>query len=177
MENTGKIFDGYLVLEYRSGNSKALSLLVSRYHLQFCKHAYWYTRNMDSAKDIAQDSWSTIITKISELRDPNKFKSWALRIVTRNSLDHLKRARKNKEAEASNSLPSPELERDDPKNKLKKLYGAISGLPLEQQVVLRLFYLENLSLKEVGEVLQISTGTVKSRLYYAREKLKLILIK
>ncbi len=51
MGNTNIIFDGLLVLQYQSGNKKALSLLVNRYHIKLCKHSYWYTHDIDASKD------------------------------------------------------------------------------------------------------------------------------
>ncbi len=56
-----------------------------------------------------------------------------------------------------------------------KLQQAIKSLPNNQQIVLRLFYTQEYSLLEIGNILDISVGTVKSRLFHAREKLKTIL--
>jgi RNA polymerase sigma-70 factor (ECF subfamily) len=64
---------------------------------------------------------------------------------------------------------------DHKESDLAKVYTAIKDLPQDQQVVLRLFYLEEYSLKEISEIVNKSAGTVKSRLYHAREKLKTIL--
>ena len=50
------IIDGNLVLEYQSGNVKALATLVKRRHKQFCEKAFWILKDADLAKDIAQDS-------------------------------------------------------------------------------------------------------------------------
>ena len=55
----------------------------------------------------------------------------------------------------------------------KKLIKAINGLPEQQQMVIKLFYVENYSLKQIGKLLNISVGTAKSRLFHARENLKL----
>jgi RNA polymerase sigma factor (sigma-70 family) len=52
---------------------------------------------------------------------------------------------------------------------------AILSLPANQQVVLRLFYTEGYSLNEISDILEIAVGTVKSRLFHGREKLKTIL--
>ena len=56
-----------------------------------------------------------------------------------------------------------------------ELLKAIKKLPEQQQIVIRLFYVEDYTLKEISEILNISIGTAKSRLFHAREKLKLIL--
>ena len=54
----------------------------------------------------------------------------------------------------------------------KELLNAIQNLSIEHQMVIRLFYKENYNLKEISEILKVSVGTTKSRLFHAREKLK-----
>ncbi len=84
---SNKIFDALLVLQYQAGDKKALGMLVKRHHNRFCSHANWYLSDLDASKDVVQDCWGIIMYKISNLRDPNSFSSWAIRIVTRKSID------------------------------------------------------------------------------------------
>lgn len=178
MTDPSKIFDGLLVVQYRSGTKKALSFLVNKYHNKLCKHSYWYTQNIDASKDIVQDCWSVIIGKLDSLKDPNLFGSWAFRIVTRKSLDFVsKRKRELGKLQEYGITASVLDNEDDNKVEVQKLLKGIQALPKEQQVVLRLFYMESYSLKEISGILEISIGTVKSRLFHAREKLKTILKK
>ncbi|MGB5430586.1 RNA polymerase sigma factor [Eudoraea sp.] len=175
MGNAKKIFEGLLVLQYRSGNKKAFSLLVKRYNTKMCNHAYWFTYDKDIAKDIVQDSWGIILKKLPYLKKPNSFGSWAMQIVTRKSIDHLNKTSRVREKLKDYYEPIVDNDLDNKESDLIKVYGAIKGLPQDQQIVLRLFYLEEYSLKEISEILNKSAGTVKSRLYHAREKLKTIL--
>jgi len=176
MGNAKKIFEGLLVLQYLSGNKKAISLLVKRYNSKMCTHAYWLTYDKDLAKDIVQDSWGIIIKKLPYLKKPNSFGSWALQIVTRKSFDHLKKnSRVREKLKDYYNEPKVDNDLDHKESDLIKVYEAIKGLPQDQQIVLRLFYLEEYSLKEISEILDKSKGTVKSRLFHAREKLKTIL--
>ncbi len=178
MSDPSKIFDGLLVLQYRSGTKKAFSLLVNKYHNKLCKHSYWYTYDIEASKDIVQECWGIIINKLDRLNDPNLFGSWAFRIVTRKSLDFIsKRKRELGKIEEYGLTATITDNEEDNKVVIQKLLKGIQTLPKEQQVVLRLFYTESYSLKEMGEILEISIGTVKSRLFHAREKLKIILIK
>jgi len=176
MTNPSKIFDGLLVLQYRSGKKKALNLLVNKYHSKLCKHSYWYTHDIDASKDIVQDCWRIIINKLDSLTDPNLFGSWAFRIVTRKSLDFVSKQRRERGKLKEYGLTVTIADKEaDNMVVIQKLLKAIEVLPKEQQVVLRLFYMESYSLREISEILVISMGTVKSRLFHAREKLKLIL--
>ena len=151
-----------------------LSLLVKRYHKEFCSYAFWYTGNIDMAQDIVQDSWTAIIRNLYRLKKPDSFKSWAMRIITRKAQDHLSALSRKRRLEKA---IRPDIivenvsvtESEDQWQVLKK---AIRNLTREHRLVLRLFYIEQYSLKEISEILDISTGTVKSRLYHAREKLK-----
>ncbi len=167
--------DENLVLQIQSGNYKALPELVKRWHKEFCNKAYWLTKDTELSKDIAQDSWKTIIAKVNDLKDPKSFKSWALRIVYSKSLDALRaNQRKQNELQSyANSQIDVDEEIIDNSDLKKKLIKAINGLPEQQQMVIKLFYVENYSLKQIGKLLNISVGTAKSRLFHARENLKL----
>ncbi|RLD25884.1 MAG: RNA polymerase sigma factor [Bacteroidetes bacterium] len=178
MKKTNKIVDGWLVLQYQSGNDKALPLLVKRWHKKFCSKAYWVTKDRDVSKDIAQDSWKTIMNKIHRLEDPNSFGPWALTIVYRKSIDFVKDKKKEidklhqyrYEQESINAIK--EVDNVDLK---KALLEAINSLSEYHQMVINLFYVEDYSLNQIGEILDISIGTAKSRLFHAREKLKTLI--
>lgn len=177
MNKKQRIIDGKLVLDYLSGNDKALALLVKRWHKKFCSKAYWLLKDATISKDIAQDSWKTIIDKIDTLKDPNSFGSWALRIVYSKSLDWIKNANKAKQKQEAYNYQQSIYDNDESENVIikKELLKAVQSLPQHQQMVIRLFYVEDYSLKQISAILNISIGTTKSRLFHAREKLKLIL--
>jgi RNA polymerase sigma factor (sigma-70 family) len=179
MTNSNKIFDSWLVVQYQSGNEKGITLLVKRWHMRFCKHAYYYTKDLDSAKDIAQDSWGVIMKRIGSLKDTNKFGSWAMTIVTRKSIDWLRKRKKEttrKELYHDNDTVATTNDLvEDSENALNLIRQLITRLPKEQQLVLTLFYMEEFTINEISEILKIPSGTVKSRLFKAREKLKQIL--
>lgn len=169
--------DSFLVTDFQSGNSEALVILVKRWHKSLCKKAFWIIKDSDAAKDIAQECWDVVIQNITDLKDPSSFGVWISRIVYRKSLDVL---RTNKRIYAKKEIYKYEQqfdidnEEDDNFNE-KLLSNAIRNLPSSQQLVIRLFYLEDYSLKEISISLNIPTGTVKSRLFKARETLKLTL--
>ncbi len=178
MENKTKIFDGLLVLQVKAGDKKALNRLVERYHLKLCHHAMFYSHDMATSQDIVQDSWNVILRKINSLSDPNSFGSWAFKIVTRKALDYANRAAYERDKLKVFRTYSPTAEEGKTKERnLNRLQEAIGTLPRDQQIVLRLFYTAEFSLDEISGILEIASGTVKSRLYHAREKLKTILNK
>ena len=166
--------DAKLVDKFQSGNKAALAILVQRWHLKFCKKAYWIVKDAALSKDIAQDSWTTIINKIDTLKDSGSFASWSLRIVYSKSFDALRKKSKEqiKLKEFAKDASSLVGNYDENTRLKNKLFKAIQRLPEQQQLVIKLFYVEEYSLKEISKTLSISVGTVKSRLFHAREKLK-----
>lgn len=181
MKNLDKITDKELVLAYQAGNKDVLTLLVKKWHVQFCKLAFYYVKDADISKDIAQESWQVILSNLDKLENPSRFKSWSISIVNRKAIDFL---RANKRVEKKHQQFYEEKTKViinnevDNKDDLKiKLLKAIQKLSIEQQLVIRLFYTESYSLKEISDLLKISVGTTKSRLFNAREKLKTILKK
>ncbi len=171
---TDKHIDTKLVEAYQSGNKEALAGLVKRWHLLFCKKAFWIVKDADLSKDIAQESWQTIMNKIDTLKDTSSFGAWALRIVYSKSLDVIRKSTKErlKKDVYIKEQPSETDEEIDNTELKVELLKNIRALPINQQHVIRLFYVEDYSLLEIGDLLEISVGTVKSRLFHAREKLK-----
>ncbi|NER16320.1 RNA polymerase sigma factor [Spongiivirga citrea] len=173
-----KILDSWLVLSYKTGNNKALALLVKRWHKKLCRQAFWYTKDMDSAKDIAQDSWQAIINNIHSLKNADQFGSWALTIVTRKAIDYNKKHNKlnrnfQVEGIAENTRDPNQISLED--DKLLKIRKGLRQLQDDKRQILTLFYLEGYSLKEISAILKMPIATVKTRLFRAREKLKSII--
>jgi RNA polymerase sigma-70 factor (ECF subfamily) len=181
MRKKDHISDAQLVVNYRNGDQKAIAILVKRWHQTFCKVAYRYTKDGDVAKDIAQESWRIILNKLIAIEHPEKFKSWAVRIVTRRSLDWLRTQHREQtklhDLYQESSTATTETTNDQKDDRKRALLLALSKLSTKQQYTIRLFYLENYSLKEIAEITKVSIGTAKSRLFKAREKLKSILKK
>ena len=70
---TDRVFDELLVIQSQSGDEKALSLLVKRWNTKMLRQAYILTDNREAINDIVQESWHTIVKKLTNLRDPSRF--------------------------------------------------------------------------------------------------------
>jgi len=166
MKPPKKIEDAWFVTQYCAGHTKAMAVLVKRWHKKFCIQAYRYSNDTDIAKDIAQDAWITILKHVHTLEDPSMFGAWGVSIVTKKSIDWYRKRKRIQEKkqeiiQEENQHVTDEkdhLEKQLVKEKLKK---AIRSLPEEQQKVIRLFYIESYGLLEISEILQLSKGTVK----------------
>ncbi|MDC1504052.1 RNA polymerase sigma factor [Winogradskyella sp.] len=177
MHNKNRDNEDVWVTRLQNGDKKALVFLVKKWHKLFCNTSYWMVKDKDAAKDIVQESWLVIIDKIDGLKKPKQFKYWAYRIVCNKFTDWLRLKLKEQQIQIRDS----DNIRDDSvcyseNEKIKsKLLNAVNRLPNHQKEVVRLFYIEAYSLKEISSLLKISLGTTKSRLFNAREKLKIII--
>ena len=179
MKKEPNISDASLVLAYQKGDQKVLPILVKRWHISFCKLAFFYVKDADVAKDIAQESWMVIIKKIQSLKDVNKCKSWAISIVNRKAIDWLRSSNRERQKLQRVFEESPKIQQEKEEDERlaakKKLILAIDQLSENQQQVVKLFYGQGYSLKEISEIMNTTVGNTKSRLFHAREKLKSII--
>jgi RNA polymerase sigma-70 factor (ECF subfamily) len=172
------ILDELLILRCREGSPEAFRMLVERWQEKLWRHAYRLTGREDAAWDVVQESWLAVTRGLRSLSDPTRFRSWAYTIVTRTAAD-LQR-RKGREEDVLSEEPMVDgLDEIDPDSgpsnsdsPVALLREALRKLPQSARVVLSLHYLEEFSLAEMAEVLDLPEGTVKSRLYHAREKLR-----
>lgn len=110
----------------------------------------------------------TIARDIHKLKDPARFSACAYTIVRRRAADHIDRAVRARKAAAD--MP-PQNEEPSPEEALS-LRQALSHLPEKDRLMLTLFYVDGLRGSEIAAALGIPIGTLKSRLYAARKKLK-----
>ena len=133
----------------------------------------------DAAKDVVQETLVLIAKRIRKLKDPVAFPRWSYQILHRRGVDYQRseirrRARETKTAqpETSNAAEAaPEFEIDTQQT----VQGALTELDSDSYTVVHLFYLHDLSLREIATICSIPVGTVKSRLHTARGKLKKLL--
>ena len=110
------------------------------------------------------------------MHDPACFRRWAYRIVTNKCADWIRN--RQRQRIVSGELTEEPAERpsdDEATDDIGLLRQALRQLPGRQRVILSMHYLEGMPLEEMAEVLSLPVGTVKSRLYYARRELKLVL--
>ena len=178
-KNQKNISNESLVAQYQQGNRDALKLLIKRFHSKLISMIYYYTNSRIPAEDLAQECWIDIIQKLPELNLKISFEAWAHTIAKRRCIDWIReqqRMRKRAQALKAETTKIEELdEGTDPVDEMETIRTGIMKLPATQRMVLRMFYLDNLSLLEISDVLDVPEGTVKSRLYHAREKLKSII--
>jgi len=154
-------------MDSQSGSSKAMEMLVERWQKRLWRHAYRLTSDVEAAWDVTQQSWLGIIKGLRKLHDPASFKAWAYRITTNKSVDWIKRAK------AARRVKIDEIQDRQHEDKAETgVRELMEQLDVKKKVVLSLYYFEQLSVAEIGSVLKVPAGTVKSRLSNARRELK-----
>lgn len=166
-DNLSNIEDQLLVMDAQDGDANAMEKLVSRWQKRLWLHAYRLTSDPQASWDITQQTWLGIIRGLRKLNDPANFKAWAYRITTNKSIDWLKNKNRNQQT----SLDLVEAGCCGEKSDLgvKEL---IQELKNDSRAILSLYYFEQLSIPEISIALNIPQGTVKSRLFKARDELK-----
>lgn len=130
------------------------------------------------ADDLAQEALTRGLSRLEQLREPERLISWLFAILNRCWIDHLRTRREDFDdeilAELPSDLPGPDshAERQQTVNRVR---AAVAALPLGQRQAVTLVDLEDFSYAEVAEILTIPIGTVMSRLCRARASLKQIL--
>lgn len=178
--------DEQLLAQAGGGCPQSLEELFRRYRSVAYRIAYRLLGNEADALDAVQEAFVKALTHLPSFQGRSSFKTWLLRVVSNAAMD-FGRKRGRQEALSMDALSSRhreelepmvpadsgrELERADLRHKLQE---ALRQLPAAQRQTFVLHAEAELSYREVAEVLGISIGTVMSRLYYARQKLRCLL--
>jgi RNA polymerase sigma-70 factor (ECF subfamily) len=173
-ERVRQVFDEWLVLSYKSGNSRAMALLVRRWNPKLILHIYYRTNDLEVSKDIAQDCWIAILNGLPKLREPSDFGVWALRIANNKAVDWIRKQQKERimlDYNHHHNLPD-EMSGDEKDARLAAIREAYKQLDNRYRMLLNLHYRQGLGIRQMARILNISEGTVKSRLFKARSELK-----
>ena len=176
--------DDPLVARAARGDRPALDELFRRYRDPAYRVAYRLLGNGEDALDAVQDGFVKALTHLDRFRGHSSFKTWLLRIVSNAALDVGRQRQRdgwnNRPAappppdRAGDEEPTPDanLERADLR---RAIDAALGKRPTAQRQTFVLHVDGEMSYKEVADALGISIGTVMSRLFYARQKLKTLL--
>ena len=165
--------DAYQAALAASGDRRAFDLLYKRWHPKLMRFALRQTGNTEAAKDVMQESAMAIAKNIHRLSDPHRFSAWAYTIVRRRAADHINRLVKDRDKMDALSRSDVQAPAPDMDNSLS-LKQVLSKMPANDRLLLTLFYVDGLKATELSAAMGIPLGTVKSRLFAARAKLKSI---
>lgn len=170
--------DGELIQQVRSGDLRAFETLYGKYKGQVYRAALAITNDASAAEDILQDCFLRLHANIDRVDGSVPISPWLHRVTVNLAYNFVARRKRSVGGlemilEGLNStaggLPDLVAERSETQDAVR---AAIDMLSFEQRVVVVLFYLSDFNLEEIAYVLDCPVGTVKSRLHYARNKLR-----
>ena len=169
--------DFSLIKRFIEGDETTFRLLVQRHKDKVRNITYLTLGNADAVDDIAQDVFLTVYKNLNKFRFESQFSTWLYRITVNKCKDHL---RKKRIRNIFTSIKEDEQEpmyhsSHETKDTAEIVRKAIEELPDKLRIPLMLKDLEGLSYQEIAQTVKCEIGTVKSRIFRAREGLRNIL--
>jgi RNA polymerase sigma-70 factor (ECF subfamily) len=182
--------ESFLVRRCQNGQTDAFAELVRRYQDRIYNLIFRMTRQADIAEELAQETFLKAFANLGRFQGTSRFYTWLFRIAKNLTLSHLRRGGKVKfvplargedddpapgEAQAAalsaRREPGP-VQRAMSNETHQRIEQALAELDEEHRVMVLLRDMEDMSYEEIGEILELPTGTVKSRLHRARCELR-----
>lgn len=177
--------DDKLIAEARKGNQRAYWTLVNRHQKTVYHVAHKIVRNDETAEDITQETFMKAFSALASYRSEYRFSTWLCKIAANTSIDHLRKKRiqalsLDREIETSEGTVEFEIadysfhpERElEAKQKRITIDEAINSLPERYKQVILFRHRDDKSYEEIADLLSVPVGTIKARIFRARELLK-----
>ncbi len=175
-----------LVTRARNGDTSSYDELVHRYQERIYATIYHMTGNHEDANDLAQEAFIKAYQVLGSFKGDSSFYTWVYRIAVNKTINFLKQ-RKNRTHMSLNDIDlnaehDPDMvalvSENTPRRDLglselhEKLNAALAKLSEVHRLVVTLHDIQGLSHEEIGEIMDCNVGTVRSRLFYARQQLQ-----
>lgn len=168
--------DDYLVLLAQGGSRDAFDRLAARWTPKLLAFAARVLGTTEAARDVVQDTWESVARGLRRLDDPARFRAWLYAIAQRKCIDAMRHAYRGKRiaeaAQAEQAIADAPFDADAQADGRLDLLAALKRLPPEQRVAVSLFFGEDMSVAEIAAATGVAAGTVKSRLFAARQALR-----
>ena len=167
-------------------NNEAIRYFVNVHQKNIIKTAYYFVSNMQDAEDISQDVLLEILRSIGHYKKDSSLKTWIYRITVNKSLDHLRKQKRRNIFQTlgsffindtqgkinSNKEPSMTDNTNDDREKRKILDTAVNSLPQNQRIAFILSKYDDLTYKEICEIMNLSLPSVESLIHRAKMNLQ-----
>lgn len=179
-KGAGELEDQILIGKVLEGDTRAFERLVEKYKKRIYYLAYRMTRDHDSADELAQESFVKAYQAMSSFKPGHSFYTWIYRICVNLSINFIKRERQNVSVDFLRESGIA-IDRSNELNQLERMIAseqaavvkqALNTLPPDQKAVFILKTYDDMSYEQMADVMDCSMGTVMSRLFRARHKLR-----
>jgi RNA polymerase sigma-70 factor (ECF subfamily) len=167
-----------LIHRCQSGDTEAFGQLVTKYRVKIFSMIYGIVGNENDAWDLAQEAFLKAWRSIQQFEGRSSFYTWLYSLTVHLAIDSLRRNGRRAEVELDDAIPSslPSPRANYRLTEIRQhINAALAQLSPEHRAVIVLKEIEDLQYREIAEVLNVSVGTVMSRLFYGRKKLQSIL--
>lgn len=173
-KRSGQIKNEWLVLRCQDGDPDAFEDLVRKWQEPLWRYARRITGSEDAAWDVLQETWIAVSKGIRRLEDAAAFPAWVYRIASNKSRDWVRRESRRRQAHRDYAGEHSDSTFQEPKGhpRAASMDEILGGLPKQAQLILQLRYEQEFDTREIADILSIPEGTVKSRLYHARQRLR-----
>lgn len=167
--------DEVLVGRCRNRDHAAFAALVNRYQRPIFNAAYRVLGNSDDADEVAQIVFLRVLERLEDYDSKYKFFSWIYRIAINESIDLLRRNRREEPLDdgielADEASAGPEQQYQD-RQRSERMQRVLMGMSVDDRVVLTLRHFAEMSYREIAEVVGTEEKTVKSRIFEARQRM------
>jgi RNA polymerase sigma-70 factor, ECF subfamily len=170
--------DDYLILLAQGGSHEAFARLAARWTPKLMAFAARSLGTTEAAKDATQETWESAWRNLRRLDDPARFRAWLYAIAARKCADALRtkyRGQRLVDAVTDDLASAGAPDAETQASTHLDLAAAIKRLPPDQRVMISLFFGDDMSVAEIAHITGVPSGTVKSRLFAARQTLRALL--
>ena len=169
--------EAQLVSGCRSGRRDAFDQLVSAHYDRLHRLAYTMTGNADDARDLTQETFLAAVKSMPNFRGESKLSTWLISVMRNQFTMYLRGRRKWRHQPIEKAEDRPQPPPEEPiEPALKSVLDRMKDLPEDLRTALVLFYVDGLKYTEIAEAMACPIGTVRSRLFDARERLKKLVV-
>ncbi len=174
--------DEYYIEQTLNGNVNAFAFLVEKYKHMVYTLTIRIVKNKEEAEEVSQDSFVKAFKNLDKFKGESKFSTWIYKIAYYASLDVLKKNKRFVNSENIDDFNEGDLENMQDaleylhENERKKVINdALLRLNEDERIILTLYYFEELPVKEISKVVNLSEDNIKTKLFRSRKKLTTIL--
>jgi RNA polymerase sigma-70 factor, ECF subfamily len=183
LKNLRDLTDGELLAKAIAGREDGFEELVRRYQRPITNYVYRMVGNYDAALDVTQEVFIKVYNSMSRYSSEYKFSTWLYKIAHNAAIDYLRRnsnhgqSLETENPDGSHQLqfeskrPSPEVERQRSEWR-EEIAAVVKCLPTGYRELILLRHTNDLSYDEIAEITNLPLGTVKNRLFRAREMMR-----
>jgi len=167
-----------------NGDANAFAVLVDRYKDLVYTLALRMMKHTEEAEEAAQDTFIKAYKSLDKFKGESKFSTWIYRVAYNTCLDRLKKNKRQKYTVEINEYTEHQvktldnaLDNIEAKEREQTIQDCLALLPSEDSFLLTLYYFEELSLEEIGKIVDLKPNNVKVKLFRSRKKLATVLRK